>query len=95
MIYMLKRMVGFGWKLVIGTKSKPKWVNEFFLGSFRALVGIEVNEVGGVHYVTKLQRRGKDDQFKDMDSIRSYEWPQVQLLMGRVEAYATSMPSAG
>ena len=65
----------------------PRWINEFFFGSYRALVGVDFNDLGGVHYVIRLQERDPKNTFRDVKDFRSYKWPQVIELMSHVEKY--------
>jgi hypothetical protein len=87
---MLKRLLFF-WR----RNRRTTWTNEFFFGSYRALVGVAFNEAGGVHYVIRLQERNDNGVYKDVKDFRSYKWPQVTQLMGHVEGYTRSLPQAG
>jgi len=87
---MFKRLLFF-WR----RNRQTTWTNEFFFGSYRALVGVAFNEAGGVHYVVRLQERDGNGVYKDVKDFRSYKWPQVTRLMSDIEGYTRSLPQAG
>jgi hypothetical protein len=76
-------------------KRQPSWINEFYHGSFRALVGIAYNEVGGIHHVVKIQKRNEKSVYKDVDVFRNYEWPAILVLFRNIEDHAQSLTLAG
>jgi len=76
-------------------KRHPSWINEFYYGGFRALVGIAFNEVGGIHHVIKLQKRNDQGKYKDVELFRNYEWPAILTLFRNIEEEAKSLPVAG
>jgi len=86
---MLKHL--FFWR----KKRQPSWINEFYHGSFRALVGVAWNEAGGIHHVIKLQKRDEKSVYKDVDVFRNYEWPAILVLFRNIEDHAQSLSLAG